>query len=120
MNKYLKNTSLSLFIILALSNITFGQDFFFGNNKPIADAGKDIKTRPGETIFLDGSRSNVGDGSKIKYHWTFAPGLVLKSENNFASTVIKISGLIFLIFFISLFNTIFNFKKFNIISEIPK
>ena len=87
MNKYLKNTSLSLFIILALSNITFGQDFFFGNNKPIADAGKDIKTRPGETIFLDGSRSNVGDGSKIKYHWTFAPGLVLKSENNFTSEI---------------------------------
>ena len=47
MNKYLENTALSLFIILALSNITFGQDFFFGNNKPIADAGKDIKTRPG-------------------------------------------------------------------------
>ena len=87
MNKYLKNTSLSLFIILALSNITFGQDFFFGNNKPIADAGKDIKTRPGETIFLDGSRSNVGDGSKIKYHWTFSPGLVLKSENNFTSEI---------------------------------
>ena len=61
MNKYLKNTALSLFTILALSNITSGQDFFFGNNKPIADAGKDIKTRSGETIFLDGSRSNVGD-----------------------------------------------------------
>ena len=87
MNKYLKNTALSLFTIFALSNITFGQDFFFGNNKPIADAGKDIKTRPRETIFLDGSRSNVGDGSKIKYHWTFAPGLVLKSENNFTSEI---------------------------------
>ena len=87
MNKYLKNTALSLFTILALSNITSGQDFFFGNNKPIADAGKDIKTRSGETIFLDGSRSNVGDGSKIKYHWTFAPGLVLKSENNFTSEI---------------------------------
>ena len=87
MKKYLKNTALSLFTILALGNITFGQDFFFGNNKPIADAGKDIKTRPGETIFLDGSRSNVGDGSKIKYHWIFAPGLVLKSENNFTSEI---------------------------------
>ena len=51
MNKYLKNTSLSLFIILALSNITFGQDFFFGNNKPIADAGKDIKIRPGAVSY---------------------------------------------------------------------
>ena len=70
MNKYLKDTALSLFTILALSDIIFGQDFFFGNNKPIADAGGDIKTRPGGTIFLDGSRSNVGDGSKIKYHWT--------------------------------------------------
>ena len=62
MNKYFENTALLLFIILAISNITFGQDFFFGNNKPIADAGKDIKTRPGETIFLEGSRYNVGDG----------------------------------------------------------
>ena len=52
MKKYLKNTALSLFTILALSNITSGQDFFFGNNKPIADAGKDIKTRSGETIFF--------------------------------------------------------------------
>ena len=56
MNIYLKNMALSLFITLVLGNITFGQDFFFGNNKPIADAGKDIITRPGETIFLDGSR----------------------------------------------------------------
>ena len=30
MNKYLKNTALSLFTIFALSNITFGQDFFLG------------------------------------------------------------------------------------------
>ena len=87
MNIYLKNMALSLFTILVCGNITFGQDFFFGNNKPIADAGKDIKTRPGETIFLDGSRSNVGDGSKIKYHWTFAPGLVLKGENDFTSEI---------------------------------
>ena len=87
MNIYLKNMALSLFTIFVLGNITFGQDFFFGNNKPIADAGKDIKTRPGETIFLDGSRSNVGDGSKIKYHWTFAPGLVLKDENDFTSEI---------------------------------
>ena len=45
---------------------------------------KPVREKP---FFLDGSRSNVGDGSKIKYHWTFAPGLVLKSENNFTSEI---------------------------------
>ena len=69
------------------TNIAIGQDFFFGNNKPIAEAGNDIKTLSGEIIFLDGSRSFVGDGSKIKYHWIFSPGLVLKNDNDFSSEI---------------------------------
>tara|TARA_B100001093_G_scaffold318833_1_gene304235 strand:+ start:8731 stop:9870 length:1140 start_codon:yes stop_codon:yes gene_type:complete len=69
------------------TNIVIGQDFFFGNNKPIAEAGNDIKTLSGEMIFLDGSRSFVGDGSKIKYHWIFSPGLVLKNDNDLSSEI---------------------------------
>ncbi len=67
----------------------YGQSdmFIFGNNRPVADAGRDIKTISMGSIFLDGSRSFVGDGSKIKYHWIFAPGLALKSDNDFSSEI---------------------------------
>ena len=64
-----------------------GDMFIFGNNRPVADAGRDIKTISMGSIFLDGSRSFVGDGSKIKYHWIFAPGLALKSDNDFSSEI---------------------------------
>ena len=87
LNKLNKKHSISLTALIFLVNGIMGQDFFFGNNKPSADAGKDIKALSGETIFLDGSRSFVGDGSKIKYHWIFAPGLVIKSENDFSSDI---------------------------------
>ncbi len=87
MNKLYKKYSISLTALIFFVNGIMGQDFFFGNNKPSADAGKDIKALSGETIFLDGSRSFVGDGSKIKYHWIFAPGLVIKSENDFSSAI---------------------------------
>jgi hypothetical protein len=36
---------------------------------------------------LDGSNSYVSDGSKIKYHWTFSPGLVLDNDNDFSSEI---------------------------------
>tara|TARA_B100000700_G_C14974036_1_gene822905 strand:- start:249 stop:1325 length:1077 start_codon:yes stop_codon:yes gene_type:complete len=61
--------------------------FMFGNTRPVADAGKDVKTSSKGSIFLDGSRSYVGDGSKIKYRWDFAPGLALKSDNDFTSAI---------------------------------
>lgn len=64
-----------------------GDMFIFGNNRPVADAGKDVKAISKGSIFLDGSRSFVGDGSKIKYKWIFAPGLALKSENDFSSEI---------------------------------
>ena len=47
-----------------------GDMFIFGNNRPVADAGKDVKAISKGSIFLDGSRSYVGDGSKIKYKWS--------------------------------------------------
>jgi len=64
-----------------------GDMFIFGNNRPVADAGKDVKAISKGSIFLDGSRSYVGDGSKIKYKWIFAPGLALKNENDFSSEI---------------------------------
>ena len=64
-----------------------GDMFIFGNNRPVADAGKDVKAISKGSIFLDGSRSFIGDGSKIKYKWVFAPGLALKSENDFSSEI---------------------------------
>ena len=87
MNKTYKYLGLRFITLFLFTNITTGQDFFFGNNKPIAEAGNDIKTLSGEMIFLDGSRSFVGDGSKIKYHWIFSPGLVLKNDNDLSSEI---------------------------------
>ena len=46
-----------------------------------------IKTLTKGSIFLDGSRSYIGDGSKIKYQWIFAPGLALQSDNDFQSEI---------------------------------
>ena len=64
-----------------------GDMFIFGNNRPVADAGKDVKAISKGSIFLDGSRSYVSDGAKIKYKWIFAPGLALKNENDFSSEI---------------------------------
>ncbi len=67
----------------------FGQvDMFIGgNNRPVANAGKNIKAISKGSIFLDGSRSYVGDGSKIKYQWIFAPGLAQKIDNDLSSEI---------------------------------
>ena len=64
-----------------------GDLFISGNSGPIANAGRDIKTLSKGSIFLDGSRSYVTDGSTIKYHWEFSPGLVLSSDNDFSQEI---------------------------------
>lgn len=87
MNKLDKKMSMFIIVIFFFGDLTLGQDFFFGNNKPVADAGNDIKILSGGSISLDGSRSFVGDGSKIKYQWIFAPGLARKSDNDFSSEI---------------------------------
>ena len=77
-----------LLTILSVTAIQGQTDMFiFGSSSPVADAGRDIKTLSKGSIFLDGSRSYIGDGSKIKYQWLFAPGLVIKSDNNFQSEI---------------------------------
>ena len=73
-----------LFTILFVTIVQAQTDMFiFGSSRPVADAGGDIKTLTKGSIFLDGSRSYIGDGSKIKYQWIFAPGLALQSDNDF-------------------------------------
>jgi len=76
---------LSIFFI----RLVYGQGdlFISGNSGPVADAGRDIKTLSKGSIFLDGSRSYVTDGSTIKYQWIFAPGLVLNSDNDFSQEI---------------------------------
>ena len=76
-----------LFIIFNNSVSAQGNLFISGNTGPVADAGRDIKTLSKGSIFLDGSRSSVSDGSTIKYHWIFAPGLVLNSDNDFSTEI---------------------------------
>ena len=80
------NSIIFIYMIFFLGVDIHAQDmFFYGNSRPSADAGEDISVESGESVYFDGSRSFVGDESKIKYHWTFSPGLVLESENNFSS-----------------------------------
>ena len=75
-------------LVLSTAILSAQSDLFMsGGNRPFADAGRDINTLSQGSIFLDGSRSYVSDGSKIKYHWTFSPGLVLNSDNDFTSEI---------------------------------
>ena len=76
-----------IFIGIMSISVLFGQSdlFSYGNNRPVADAGMDIKTQSKGSIFLDASRSFISNGSKLKYQWIFTPGLALKSENDFSS-----------------------------------
>ena len=79
-----------IFLISIISTtVLFGQSdlFSYGNNRPVADAGMDIKTQSKGSIFLDASRSFISNGSKLKYQWVFAPGLALNSENDFSSEI---------------------------------
>ena len=83
---------ISLYLVTLLSFLTFfiygqGDLFISGNSGPIANAGRDIKTLSKGSIFLDGSKSYVSDGSTIKYHWEFSPGLVLNRDNDFSQEI---------------------------------
>ena len=53
-----------------------GDLFISGNSGPMANAGRDIKTLSKGSIFLDGSRSYVTDGSTIKYIGNFPQDLL--------------------------------------------
>ena len=76
------------YLVFPISILFAQADLFMsGGNRPYADAGRDINTLSKGSIFLDGSRSFVSDGSKIKYHWTFSPGLVLNNDNDFTSEI---------------------------------
>ena len=84
----IKNVLYRVFSLCVLSTtILFGQSNLFGsgNNRPVADAGPDIKVQSTSSIQLDASRSFINDGSKLKFEWIFAPGLVYNNENEFAS-----------------------------------
>ena len=72
------------------TTILFGQSNLFssGNNRPVADAGPDIKVQSTSSILLDASRSFINDGSKLKFEWIFAPGLVYNNENEFSSELL--------------------------------
>jgi hypothetical protein len=87
----MKNVLYIVFSLCVLSTtILFGQSNLFGsgNNRPVADAGPDIKAQSTNTIQLDASRSFINDGSKLKFEWIFAPGLVYNNENEFASELL--------------------------------
>jgi len=84
----IKNVLYRVFLLCVLSTtILFGQSNLFGsgNNRPVADAGPDIKAQSTSSIQLDASRAFINDGSKLKFEWIFAPGLVYKNENEFSS-----------------------------------
>jgi len=84
---YYKVRFFILFILFVRLIYSQGDLFISGNSGPVADAGRDIKTLSKGSIFLDGSRSYVTDGSTIKYQWIFAPGLVLNSDNDFSQEI---------------------------------
>ncbi len=85
------NVLYRVFSLCVLSiTILFGQSNLFssGNNRPVADAGPDIKVQSTSSILLDASRSFINDGSKLKFEWIFAPGLVYNNENEFSSELL--------------------------------
>ena len=86
---YKNNILPFLFLGILLKGLIYSQGdlFISGNSGPVANAGRDIKTLSKGSIFLDGSQSYVTDGSTIKYHWEFSPGLVLNSDNDFSQEI---------------------------------
>ena len=86
---YKKNILPFLLLGILLKGLIYSQGdlFISGNSGPVANAGRDIKTLSKGSIFLDGSQSYVTDGSTIKYHWEFSPGLVLNSDNDFSQEI---------------------------------
>ena len=84
----IKNVLYRVFSLCVLSTtILFGQSNLFGsgNNRPVADAGPDIKVQSTSSIQLDASRSFINDGYKLKFELIFAPGFVYNNENEFSS-----------------------------------
>jgi len=87
----IENVLYRAFLVCILcTTILFGQSNLFssGNNRPVADAGPDIKVQSTSSIQLDASRSFINDGSKLKFEWIFAPGLVYNNENEFPSELL--------------------------------
>jgi len=86
---YKNNILPFLFLGILLKGLIYSQGdlFISGNSGPVANAGRDIKTLSKGSIFLDGSQSYVTDGSTIKFHWEFSPGLVLNSDNDFSQEI---------------------------------
>ena len=58
-SKRVKRLYKILFIGIMSASILFGQSdlFSYGNNRPVADAGMDIKTQSKGSIFLDPDNS---------------------------------------------------------------
>ena len=77
----------AIFYLFIIKIYGQGDLFIGGNSRPVANAGENIKALSKGSIFLDGSKSFVGDGSKIKYQWIFVPGLAEKKDNDFTSEI---------------------------------
>lgn len=60
------------------------------NNRPVADAGRDIVVCAGEKVILDGSASYDSDKDKLTFQW-FSGGLLI-AEGEKAETVFSSAG----------------------------
>ncbi len=60
------------------------------NNRPVADAGRDIVVCPGEKVMLDGSSSYDPDRDKLSYQWFAGSTLIAEGVN--AETVFNEAG----------------------------
>ena len=56
------------------------------NDRPTADAGKDIETAPGLEIVLDGRASFDPDGTLVEYQWEFSDNSEIVSESKTTRT----------------------------------
>ena len=77
-------TTFYFFFVLNIGPLfSQGGLLYYGNSRPVADAGPDIDAVSYDVIKLDGSNSYIEDGSELKYEWTFAPGLVRYDPDEF-------------------------------------
>jgi uncharacterized protein YkwD/PKD repeat protein/plastocyanin len=61
--------------VTAVAGETVRLDFVFGDNRaPVADAGPDRNTAPGQPVTLDGSNSFDPDGDLITFEWSLDRG----------------------------------------------
>ena len=82
LNPFIKNFYL-LFVLTISPLFSQGGLLYYGNSRPVADAGPDIDAVSYDMVKLDGSKSYIADGSELKYEWTFAPGLVRYDPDEF-------------------------------------